>query len=216
MHTKPHSQGVPETEGRIINSWAPFYDKLVNLLTLGKEQKAREEAVTLAKIQPGEHILDVGCGTGNLTLTAARRVGANGEVAGIDPAPNMIAAAKSKATQKEQSVDFRVGVIEKLSFSDSSFDAVLSSLMFHHLPNELKLKGVAEVYRVLKPGGRLAIIELDSTRFSLINFIHGRPTRENKLAIQLERMLSEQGFGEIELKEMRYGSLSFIMRLKPL
>ncbi|MCP4425881.1 MAG: methyltransferase domain-containing protein, partial [Chloroflexi bacterium] len=157
MQTKPHSHThAVETEGDALNNMAPFYDKIVNLISLGKEKKIRKETIALAQVQPGEHVLDVGCGTGSLALAAAQRVGNAGKVAGIDPAPKMIEIAQRKAAKKGLQADFRVGVIEKLPYPDNSFDVVLSSLMMHHLPDHLKSDGIAETYRVLKPGGRLA------------------------------------------------------------
>jgi len=216
MHSKRHAHApIAETEGGTMDNWAPFYDRFVNLLTLGKDKKARIETVTLARIEPGERVLEVGSGTGSLAIAAAQRVGADGIVAGIDPAPRMIAVARDKAARKDVQPEFRVGVIEKLPYPDNNFDVVLSSLMMHHLPDHLKFSGMQEAWRVLKPGGRLAIVDLDSTRFSLVNLIHRNRAKENLLALHLERMMVEIGFGDIDVTSMRYGSLTFMMGTKP-
>lgn len=212
MHktAQSHSPAV-ETEGHALDGMAPFYDKFVQMITFGKEKKARLETVELARIKLGEQVLEVGCGTGSLAIAAAQCTGTTGNVFGIDPAPKMIEIAQRKADQKGLDIDLRVGAIEKLPYSDNTFDIVLSSLMMHHLPDHLKSIGMTEVNRVLKPGGRLAIVELDSSRFSLINFIHGQTSSENRLALELKQLMLINGFGEIEIKNMRYGSLTFLM-----
>ena len=97
-----------------------------------------------------------------MTLPAKVRVGNNGGAAGIDPAPEMIAVAppESQPRRAGDEIDFRVGVIESLPFRDETFDAVTSSLMMHHLPEHVRAKGLAEILRVLKPGGRLLIADM--------------------------------------------------------
>ena len=152
------NEPAPQTKGRTI-TWAWLYDYVVGFLTLGREQAMRRMTIDLAQLQPGELVLDVGCGTGALTRLARERVGETGKVYGIDAAPQMIVVARRKAARHNLEIDFQVGVIEQLAFPDDSFDVVLSSLMMHHLPEELKRQGLAEIARVLKPGGRLFILD---------------------------------------------------------
>jgi len=128
---------------------------------LGREGQFREWTVDLAAITPGDTVLDVGCGTGNLTLAARDRAGTDGEVHGIDAAPEMIQEAERKAAERELDVRFQIGLIEEIPFPDGTFDVVLSSLMLHHLPRDLKRQGVAEISRVLKPHGRFVAVDLD-------------------------------------------------------
>src|SRR6266498_1639590 len=106
-----------QTEGRLIR-WAPYYDLAVNLTTLGQAHRLRKMTVDNALIKPGNSIVDVGCGTGDVTLLAKMHA-KDGEVYGIDPAPEMIAVARSKAVRKNLEVDFRLGVIESLPFPDA-------------------------------------------------------------------------------------------------
>jgi demethylmenaquinone methyltransferase/2-methoxy-6-polyprenyl-1,4-benzoquinol methylase/phosphoethanolamine N-methyltransferase len=157
-----HSQGqrAPITHGRTIGWWAPFYDACGWLMSFGRLPDLRKETLRIAGLQPGESILDVGCGTGSLTLMAAEQLGPDARVAGIDASPEMIEQARKKASKKKREVDFRVAPIEQLPYGDAEFDAVLSSLMLHHLPDDLKAQGLAEVHRVLKPGGRLVVLDL--------------------------------------------------------
>ncbi|MEZ4681724.1 MAG: methyltransferase domain-containing protein [Caldilineaceae bacterium] len=157
-HVQQSTNDPVTTAGNVIH-WATFYDPLVNLFTLGQATRLRRRTVALAAIQPGTDVLDVGCGTGDLTLVAAQQTGGTGYVAGIDPAHEMINVAGQKAAQQRVEIDFRVGVIEALPFADGSFDVVLSSLMMHHLPDELKAQGLCEIHRVLRPGGCLLIVD---------------------------------------------------------
>src|SRR5512134_1262285 len=101
-----------QTEGALIR-WAPYYDLVTNMMTLGQAGRLRKMTVDQASIEPGDSVLDVGCGTGEVTLLAKTRA-KNGSVYGIDPAPEMIAVARKKAAQKNLDIEFRVGVIESL------------------------------------------------------------------------------------------------------
>jgi ubiquinone/menaquinone biosynthesis C-methylase UbiE len=127
------------------------------LLFRGQLRELWRRTVELPRLQPGEQALDVGCGTGILALAAARRVGASGRVVGIDPSAQQIARARVKAARRNVPIEFQIAVIEELPFRDQTFDVVFSTLMMHHLPAPLKRQGLAEIARVLKPGGRLVI-----------------------------------------------------------
>jgi ubiquinone/menaquinone biosynthesis C-methylase UbiE len=157
--TKHATHATPHTRGSVIH-WARAYDFLTRFVASGPKS-ARHKAVAAADFQPGERVLDVGCGPGVLTILAADRVGPTGEAHGIDPSPGMIKLARQKAMNARTSPAFRQAVIEDLPYPDATFDAVISSLMLHHLPDDVKGKGLAEIRRVLRPGGRLLAIDLN-------------------------------------------------------
>src|SRR6266581_1974586 len=127
-----------ETQGHVIN-WGWRYDLMLwffNTFTApGKWRALQQRIIDLAQFQPGEVVLDVGCGTGTLAMEARRRVGEKGRVCGIDPGPKQITRARNKAGRAGLSIDFQVGAIEQLGFPDQSFDVVLSTLMMHVLPD---------------------------------------------------------------------------------
>ena len=154
------NQPPPKTHGRLIR-WARSYDVLIRVFSFGRERAFREKVVDLAGIKPGETVLDVGCGTGTLTMVAKERAGSDGTVHGIDAAPEMIREAQRKAARDGLDIRFQTALIEELPFPDDSFDVVLSSLMLHHLPPDLKRRGIAEIARLLNPGGRFFAVDFD-------------------------------------------------------
>ena len=157
-HAGPQAE-APATAGRVIR-WARSYDLGLRLMLLGQAGRLRAVPLDLAALRPGERVLDVGCGPGDLALDAARRVGASGTVTGIDASPEMIAVARGKVRRNGPGVQFQVAAVEAMPYADGSFDVVLSSLMIHHLPGDLKLHALAEIRRVLRPGGRVVIVDL--------------------------------------------------------
>ena len=215
-HTHSHTvEGPAQTEGRLIR-WAPYYDMMVNITSLGHAGMLRRMTVDNAQIQPGDSVLDVGCGTGEVALLAKSRTKV-GKVFGIDPAPEMIAVARSKAARKKLDVDFRVGVIEALPFPDASLDVVTSSLMMHHLPEDLKARGLAEVHRVLKPGGRLLIADFMQPSYSILSHLMLFFTRHQGVQNGLEevgKLLKEAGFSEVSQLKGNVLVIGFMRAIK--
>ena len=186
------------------------------MMTLGQARRLRKTTVDLALIQPGDCVLDVGCGTGEVTLAAKTRA-KQGAVYGIDPAPEMIAVARSKAARKRLDMDFRVGVIEALPFADASMDVVTSSLMMHHLPDDLKIRGLAEIYRVLKPGGRLLIADFLRPTGSFLNHVFIVFTRHQGLQKgieDLQALLRKAGFQQIIQSNEKVLVVGFVRAIK--
>ena len=167
----------------------------------GQWRELRQRTATLANLQPGDAVLDVGCGTGTLAMEVARRVGRAGRVAGIDPGTQQIARARAKAARRHVPIEFQIGVIEQLPFPDQTFDVVLSTLMMHHLPASLKRQGLAEIARVLKPGGRLIIADFkrkQERQGQAARFHAGGSDMQD-----LAALVKDAGFSEVETEEMR-------------
>ncbi len=136
------------------------YDSYMKKVTLGREEALRKTTVDLARIKPGDCVLEIGCGTGSLTLAAKKQAGVSGKVYGIDIIPGMIEASRRKAAAAGQEITFQPGSIDKIPFPDDQFDAVLCSFMIFHMSAETRRKGMTEIFRVLKPQGRLLVFDL--------------------------------------------------------
>jgi len=167
----------------------------------GQWRKLRQRTIILARIQPGEQVLDVGCGTGTLTLEVARIIGHTGRVVGIDPGTEQIARAQSKAPRSHAPIEFQVGLIEQIPFPEQTFDVVLSTLMMHHLPIGLKRQGLLEIARVLKPRGRLVIADFKHKRERQGSSAHFHAGGSNMH--ELVTLITEAGFDPITTEEMQ-------------
>jgi demethylmenaquinone methyltransferase/2-methoxy-6-polyprenyl-1,4-benzoquinol methylase/phosphoethanolamine N-methyltransferase len=199
------------TTGKTIHQ-ARLYDLLGAILMLGRGPAMRERTIALARLVPGERVLEVGCGTGEIALRAKARTGPTGSVAGIDPSPEMIAVSRQKAARANLDIDYRVAGAEALPFTDATFDVVLSSLMMHHLPEDLKPCALAEIRRVLKPSGRLLIVDFTEPtsrlgRLQPVWLIHRRLPSNVR---DLPKLLEAAGFAAIEAGPTGFGYLGYV------
>lgn len=142
-----------------------FYDRIshaYDLISDAGEHKAREAGEQALDIQAGEHVLEIGYGTGNTMVHLAEAVGDSGTVAGIDVSTGMQQVASKKLTAKgfANRVELRVGDARKLPYDDNSFDAVFASFTLELFPLNDIPAVLAEVARVLKSGGRLGVVSM--------------------------------------------------------
>jgi ubiquinone/menaquinone biosynthesis C-methylase UbiE len=137
-------------------SWLmPLYDPLTRLMRVPAAHARLADAAELA---PGQRVLEVGCGTGNLALLVKRRH-PDATVVGLDPDPKALARARRKAARARLPVQWDRGFADELPYPDGSVDRVLSALMFHHLEPAGRLGMLREVRRVLAPGGSLHLLD---------------------------------------------------------
>jgi len=214
MHHHDHASH-PTTTGMTMPGLAPFYDILTTVVSLGRERRFRRAILDVAALQPGERVLDVGCGTGTLALLAKKQLGPDSAVSGIDATPQMIDRARRKARRRGLDVAFEVGVVEALDFPDASFDAVLSTLMMHHLPADLQPRALAEITRVLKPGGRVVIVDFSQMEPGLMTAVHGSdPEGEDRKDV-LVRLVEDGGYRDLKIGSMPLRGVFSVVGHKP-
>lgn len=207
---------MQDSEHRIaglILHGAMRYDLTVWLFTRGRERSFRERLLAPLKLLPGEAVLDVGCGTGGLAIAAKRQVGPAGKVHGVDASPEMVARAERKA--RGEAV-FQIAPAQMLPFPDRQFDAVVSTLMFHHLPRKARAECAREMRRVLRPGGRALVVDFaqSSEPHRMRLFAHQGRHGHTDLS-EIVGYLGEAGLAPVAQGPVGVSSLHFAVATAP-
>jgi len=159
----------------IFSSIAPSYDVANSVISLGQDHAWRRKTVKLSAARPGDKVLDVATGTGDLAIAFKKTVGPSGEVVGVDFCAEMLIPAPDKAKKNDVSVAFQQGDAMDLKFADASFDIVSIAYGLRNVTDAAR--AVREMSRVLKPGGRLMILETGRSEWpvfsSLVDFYTG-------------------------------------------
>jgi len=142
-------------KGTIINNAAYIYD----IYSTNEKSAFRKKQIDLLDLKVGQKVLDVGCGTGSLSVLAKKAVGEKGEVTGIDLSEKMISLAQKKSKHYGLECRYQIASIDEIPYSDNHFDTVICSKMFHHLPTNIKQAGMEEIYRVLKKNGKFLFFD---------------------------------------------------------
>lgn len=194
----------------------PFYDPITELIGFGRSFK--EKVLELVELENGESLLDIGCGTGSLLITAKLKY-SKSRIVGIDPDQTVLDIARKKISKSNIEVELIKAYGEELPFKPSTFDAVVSVLVFHHVPTEIKKQIIKEVYRVLKPKARFLLADFSKPKnllwkilFKLAIFEEGRYIQDN-LNGRLPILLKEAGFNVREVSN-RFRGVQFLLATK--
>ncbi len=196
----------PDASVGLVIHDARRYDLRVWWITRGREQAFRGEQLDIAGVGEGQAVVDVGCGTGTLAIAAARRVGPRGSVVGIDPSPEMVARATGKARRARVAVSFRAGAAQALPVADGTADVVLCTLVLHQLPGDALHVAFAEFRRVLKPGGRLLVVDIGGAQPNPDTLHAKRARRHGGHLFDLDAVaprLGHVGFAQVDAGDLR-------------
>lgn len=192
----------------------PLYDSVVALTT--RERTFKRALLDQASLGPADQVLDVGCGTGTLAIAAQRRH-PGVRVSALDADPAVLAIAARKARSAGADIAFDLGRSSALPYADESFDRVLSSLFFHHLPRGDKVLTAREMHRVLRPAGELHVADwgrasglVSRTAFLAVQLLDGFETTSDNVAGILPALFASAGFREVEETRRIPTALGFV------
>jgi ubiquinone/menaquinone biosynthesis C-methylase UbiE len=195
----------------------PAYDLLTRVLGMNK---AYDTLVAQAELGDGLRVLEIGCGTGNVT-TRVKRAAPGADVIGTDPDPLALARAQRKA-RGMTGIRFERAYAQELPFADGEFDRVLSSMMLHHLDDDVKAGAAAEIYRILRPGGTLHIVDIGGHTTGhhglAARWMKDNPHAVGNLGDAIPRLLRMAGFDctEVATRRNRFiGLLTFYRATRP-
>jgi ubiquinone/menaquinone biosynthesis C-methylase UbiE len=196
----------------------PLYDPLLKWGM--REELFKRYLVESTHLQPGWRVLDLGCGTGTLTLQLKQHQPA-AEVIGLDGDPIVLEIARNKSTEVGVDIQWKEGMAFRLPYPSNYFDRVVSCLMIHHLTKEDKVRAFREVYRVLKPGGEAHFLDFGKPHglvMTLVSvFIARMEEAEDNVKGLIPAMLQEGGFPEVNIaRRFRtiFGELSHYKTIK--
>lgn len=174
----------------------PLYDPVVKLLG---GDAVRRALLDQAQLQPGQRVLDLGCGTGSLAVRL-KCLRPDVEVVGLDPDPKALALARRKAAAATVSIQLDQGFADELPYADAAFDRVFSSFMFHHLPRDVKEGMLHEVRRVLRPGGLLNLLDFAGPEAGgfLTHLLHSSHQLRDNSEEQILALMRQAGFASSE------------------
>jgi ubiquinone/menaquinone biosynthesis C-methylase UbiE len=184
----------------------PLFDAVAAVVV--RDRAIKRRVIDHAALSGGEEVLDVGCGTGTLAVAAARAA-PGVTVTGLDADPSILAKARRRASDAGFEIRFDEGRSTALPYADASFDVALSTLFFHHLPDEEKRRTADELARVLRPGGRLVVADPGRPQDPLmrvavlltVQLLDGFANTALNVRGDLPDVLAGAGFGAVSVRD---------------
>lgn len=207
-----HHHHHDDASGGVITH-ARGYELFAGAFFLGRRARIWDRLVVLSGACPGDRVLDIGCGTGYFAIRIARAIEPGGSVVGIDPSQPMLDYAAAHAPSN---CTFQAAGAEDLPFADASFDVVVSSLAFHHFPTDSRREAVHEMFRVLRPGGRVFIADFHPPSGRLLNRLVAAVSAHamaHDNSEDIEALVRESGFSAI--RRGRTGMLHYVQAERP-
>ncbi len=211
------NQYVPALKYRCLTR---FYDAVVALTT--RENVFRRKLLEQAQISENDKVLDLACGTGTMAILIKRHPQVS--VIGLDGDPEILALARAKAQGAGLDIQFDEGLSSSLPYANAAFDLVFSSLFFHHLNPDDKMRTLREVLRVLRPGGALQVCDWGSPSnvalclaFSLVRMLDGFEVTRDNARGRLPQIMKEAGFAGVTVTSSlttALGTLDFLVAEK--
>jgi len=197
----------------------PLYDPLLRWVM--REEYFKRRLIDQALVAPGHRVLDLGCGTGTLTIML-KQAHPEATIIGLDGDPKVLEIGRTKARQAGVDITLDEGMADQLPYPDQSFDRVLSSLVLHHLTADNKRRTLQEVVRVLRPGGGLYVVDFGKPHTSwgrLLAPVIGRLEQaSDNVAGRLPEMFRQAGLVQVD-ESIRFatvfGTLSLLPGRKP-
>ena len=199
LHGSPDSR----TPGLVLRH-GRSYDAFAAVFFLGRRRHVYTRLAALSGVRPGDRVLDVGCGPGYFTRIMADAAGPGGAATGVDASDEGIAEARR--VTRQPNCTFMNGIAEALEAEDGAYDVVVTSLMLHHLPEDLRPRAVAEMFRVLRPGGRVLVADFRPPASRLGRHVVGAitgPMMQHTAAELIEPMVRAARFAEIDTGQVR-------------
>lgn len=228
----PDEQDRPFLPGMAKTWLLPLYDVCGRLSGV---RALHKRAVELVGVAPGQVVIDVGCGTGNLSF-AVLAAQPDALITGLDPDRAALRLAARKARRRGVSLTLVQGYADRLPAEDASVDHVMSSLALHHVEEDDRVGFAREALRVLRPGGRITIVDFGGPAAATGHAGHGsahavrhlfgllrsrlapNSAVVHNLGDAVPRLLSEAGFGgagEVDHVDHRIGRVSFVQADRP-
>lgn len=219
MKTQKNSKYIPALGFHLLT---PCYDLVVGLT--GRERTVKQALLRQAGLQPAQQVLDLACGTGTLAVWT-KEYQSEVCLTGVDGDHRVLAKARRKA----RSAGVEVAFVQALSFSlpypDGYFDRVLSTMFFHHLEWEDKVRTVREVHRVLKPGAQFHVADWGAANsklmralFTTVQLLDGFATTRDHISGRMPELFSDNGFAEVAQRQSIntiYGTIALFSAIRP-